>query len=137
MQQSTKNVTVILLCYLIQFVNCEVTYSTFSEDAQAIAEDRINNILNNKTLYNPDLRPRPSGWNNTATNVTVNIFLRNIGMIDDINMEYRVQLTVRNEWEVSEYFSFSHKGKKVNCIHESRIQDLNLILPTPSQFLRI
>jgi hypothetical protein len=62
---------------------------------QVQAEDLLNSILDNKTLYNADIRPRNS---NKATIVVVNLFMRNIGTIDDINMEYRVQVTVRMEW---------------------------------------
>lgn len=46
---------------------------------QVQAEDLINDILNNQTLYNHNIRPR--GDNASATFVVVNLFLRNIGTI--------------------------------------------------------
>ncbi|KQS38754.1 uncharacterized protein Dere_GG23471, isoform I [Drosophila erecta] len=45
-----------------------------------------------------DARIRPSGINGTATNVSVNMFLRSISKIDDYKMEYSVQLTFREQW---------------------------------------
>ncbi|XP_061392824.1 glutamate-gated chloride channel isoform X2 [Musca vetustissima] len=47
-----------------------------------------------------DARIRPSGINGTdgAAVVSVNIFVRSISKIDDVTMEYSVQLTFREQW---------------------------------------
>ncbi|CAL4093245.1 unnamed protein product, partial [Meganyctiphanes norvegica] len=48
-----------------------------------------------------DKRIRPSGINGTAdgpTIVMINMMFRSIQTIDDVNMEYSVQLTFREEW---------------------------------------
>lgn len=47
-----------------------------------------------------DSRIRPMGINNTdgPALVRVNIYIRSIGKIDDVTMEYAVQLTFRQQW---------------------------------------
>ncbi|OQR71897.1 glutamate-gated chloride channel-like, partial [Tropilaelaps mercedesae] len=47
-----------------------------------------------------DSRIRPMGINNTdgPALVRVNIYIRSIGKIDDVTMEYTVQLTFRQQW---------------------------------------
>ncbi|XP_013098511.1 glutamate-gated chloride channel isoform X20 [Stomoxys calcitrans] len=47
-----------------------------------------------------DARIRPSGLNGTdgPAYVSVNIFVRSISKIDDVTMEYSVQLTFREQW---------------------------------------
>ncbi|KAK4878255.1 hypothetical protein RN001_010761 [Aquatica leii] len=49
--------------------------------------------------YDPRLRP-PAGnaTSDGATTVTVNLFVRSISSIDDIKMQYNVQLTFRQQW---------------------------------------
>ncbi|KAL7073103.1 hypothetical protein ACQ4LE_007905 [Meloidogyne hapla] len=57
-----------------------------------------------KVLRDYDWRVRPRGknesWPDTGgpVNVTVNIYLRSISKIDDVNMEYSAQFTFREEW---------------------------------------
>ncbi|CAK5074989.1 unnamed protein product [Meloidogyne enterolobii] len=56
------------------------------------------------SIYFLDWRVRPRGKNESWTdtggpvNVTVNIYLRSISKIDDVNMEYSAQFTFREEW---------------------------------------
>uniref|UniRef100_A0A0K0D1I4 Neur_chan_LBD domain-containing protein n=1 Tax=Angiostrongylus cantonensis TaxID=6313 RepID=A0A0K0D1I4_ANGCA len=57
-----------------------------------------------RILHNYDWRVRPRGlnvsWPDTGgpVLVTVNIYLRSISKIDDVNMEYSTQFTFREEW---------------------------------------
>ncbi|GMT06750.1 hypothetical protein PENTCL1PPCAC_28924, partial [Pristionchus entomophagus] len=57
-----------------------------------------------KVLTNYDWRVRPRGQNSSWPDtggpvvVTVNIYLRSISKIDDVNMEYSAQFTFREEW---------------------------------------
>jgi anionic glutamate receptor len=95
----------LVFLFLISKSNCDTLEEssdievTTEPDKELSAEDYVNYILNNRTLYNPDIRPRGRGVNGTGpTVVTVNMFLRSIDMIDDIKMEYRLQVTVRQEW---------------------------------------
>jgi len=51
-----------------------------------------------------DSRIRPSGANSTTTGsdgpamVRVNIYVRSISRIDDVTMEYSIQITFREQW---------------------------------------
>ncbi|GMT37487.1 hypothetical protein PFISCL1PPCAC_28784, partial [Pristionchus fissidentatus] len=58
-----------------------------------------------KVLTNYDWRVRPRGENSSWPDtggpvvVTVNVYLRSISKIDDVNMEYSAQFTFREEWK--------------------------------------
>ncbi|KAK6730423.1 hypothetical protein RB195_007099 [Necator americanus] len=62
-------------------------------------QEIIQRILNN---YDWRVRPRGlnASWPDTGgpVLVTVNIYLRSISKIDDVNMEYSAQFTFREEW---------------------------------------
>jgi len=60
-----------------------------------------------------DKRIRPSGLNSTdsATLVTVNIFIRSFSNIDDVKMEYSFQITLRQQWNDNR-LAFKNKLKK-------------------------
>uniref|UniRef100_A0A1I7WTR4 Neur_chan_LBD domain-containing protein n=1 Tax=Heterorhabditis bacteriophora TaxID=37862 RepID=A0A1I7WTR4_HETBA len=57
-----------------------------------------------RVLKDYDWRVRPRGMNSSWPDtggpvlVTVNIYLRSISKIDDVNMEYSAQFTFREEW---------------------------------------
>ncbi|XP_040565593.1 glutamate-gated chloride channel isoform X1 [Lepeophtheirus salmonis] len=57
----------------------------------------LDNILG-KDVY--DNRIRPSGRNgtDTATIIVVNLYIRSFAKIDDVKMEYSVQITFRQKW---------------------------------------
>jgi len=57
----------------------------------------LDEILGKK--YDTKIRPGPSS-NSTSgeTQVDVNLLIRSVSKIDDFNMEYSVQLTMREEW---------------------------------------
>uniref|UniRef100_A0AAN0N7B7 Glutamate-gated chloride ion channel n=1 Tax=Polyphagotarsonemus latus TaxID=1204166 RepID=A0AAN0N7B7_9ACAR len=68
------------------------------------AEKRILDSIIGHGKY--DSRIRPSGVNSTLEkdgpcNVTVNIFVRSIGKISDLDMEYSIQITFREQWNDS------------------------------------
>lgn len=58
----------------------------------------MDDILSSST-YDTKIRPGPLP-NSTAgeTLVHVNVYVRSISKIDDFNMEYSCQLTLREEW---------------------------------------
>ncbi|NP_001171233.1 glutamate-gated chloride channel isoform X4 [Nasonia vitripennis] len=64
-----------------------------------------------------DARIRPSGENGTdgPAVVRVNIFVRSISKIDDVTMEYSVQLTFREQW-VDERLRFNDFGGKLKYL---------------------
>ncbi|CAH1153428.1 unnamed protein product [Phaedon cochleariae] len=64
-----------------------------------------------------DARIRPSGVNGTdgPAIVSVNIFVRSISKIDDVTMEYSVQLTFREQW-LDERLKFNDFGGKLKYL---------------------
>ncbi|XP_058802223.1 glutamate-gated chloride channel isoform X5 [Phymastichus coffea] len=64
-----------------------------------------------------DARIRPSGVNGTdgPAVVHVNIFVRSISKIDDVTMEYSVQLTFREQW-IDERLKFNDVGGKLRYL---------------------
>eukprot|EP00094_Tigriopus_californicus_P004292 TCALIF_04138-PA protein Name:"Similar to GluClalpha Glutamate-gated chloride channel (Drosophila melanogaster)" AED:0.22 eAED:0.34 QI:14/0/0/0.8/0.33/0.5/10/0/386 len=57
-----------------------------------------------------DKRIRPSGLNGTdaATIIVVNLYIRSFAKIDDVKMEYSVQITFRQKWN-DERLSYDHR----------------------------
>ncbi|XP_055689190.1 glutamate-gated chloride channel isoform X1 [Lutzomyia longipalpis] len=64
-----------------------------------------------------DARIRPSGINGTdgPATVRVNIFVRSISKIDDVTMEYSVQLTFREQW-LDERLKFNDVGGRLKYL---------------------
>ncbi|XP_052130344.1 glutamate-gated chloride channel isoform X1 [Frankliniella occidentalis] len=72
-----------------------------------------------------DARIRPSGENGTdgPAIVVVNIFVRSISKIDDVTMEYSVQLTFREQWldERLKFNDFNGKIKYLTLTDAARV----------------
>ncbi|XP_073998267.1 glycine receptor alpha 1 isoform X5 [Rhodnius prolixus] len=72
-----------------------------------------------------DARIRPSGINGTdgPAVVRVNIFVRSISKIDDVTMEYSVQLTFREQWldERLKFDDFKGKIKYLTLTESNRV----------------
>ncbi|KAE9555319.1 hypothetical protein FO519_001478 [Halicephalobus sp. NKZ332] len=86
------------ILFLFLFVLLEFTAT--SEGKKKLKEqDIIQRVLKD---YDWRVRPRGSNdsWPDTGgpVVVSVNIYLRSISKIDDVNMEYSVQFTFREEW---------------------------------------
>ncbi|XP_035704039.1 glutamate-gated chloride channel isoform X2 [Folsomia candida] len=60
-------------------------------------EKRILDKVMNTKVYDNKIRPVGAGGEG-ATVVNVNLFVRSIARIDDVKMEYSVQLTFREQW---------------------------------------
>nr|CDJ82203.1 unnamed protein product [Haemonchus contortus] len=79
------------------------TVSTIMSAVEAKRKLKEQEIIQ-RILNNYDWRVRPRGlnasWPDTGgpVLVTVNIYLRSISKIDDVNMEYSAQFTFREEW---------------------------------------
>lgn len=71
-------------------------------------EKRILDEILGKGVY--DNRIRPSGTNGTddATLIMVNLFIRSFAKIDDVKMEYSVQITFRQKW-ADDRLTYKHK----------------------------
>ncbi|GMT12418.1 hypothetical protein PFISCL1PPCAC_3715 [Pristionchus fissidentatus] len=76
------------------------------EDASPIpAEGLTDTFIIGEMMKGYDPRVRPASWDNTTqqqitgpVNVEVNMLIRSISKIDNVNMEYSVQLTFRESW---------------------------------------
>jgi len=86
-------------------------------------EKRILDEILGKSVY--DNRIRPSGTNGTddATLIMVNLFIRSFAKIDDVKMEYSVQITFRQKWS-DDRLTYSHKLGKADM--KGRIKYLTM-----------
>lgn len=78
-------------------------------------EKRILDSIIGQGRY--DCRIRPMGINNTdgPALVRVNIYIRSIGRIDDVTMEYTVQVTFREQWR-DERLQYDDLGGQVRYL---------------------
>ncbi|CAK9301657.1 unnamed protein product [Gordionus sp. m RMFG-2023] len=76
-----------------------------------IEKSILDTLFNN---YDKRVRPGTGKMGNITENdpaiVTVNMYLRSISKIDDVSMEYSIQLTFREEWN-DERLRFDNMGK--------------------------
>ncbi|XP_063382900.1 glutamate-gated chloride channel isoform X5 [Cydia fagiglandana] len=99
----------LLLCFT-QFAECVNAKINFREKEKQI----LDQILGPGRY---DARIRPSGINGTdgPAVVSVNIFVRSISKIDDVTMEYSVQLTFREQW-LDERLKFNNLGGRLKYL---------------------
>ncbi|XP_063367271.1 glutamate-gated chloride channel isoform X4 [Cydia amplana] len=99
----------LLLCFT-QFAECLNAKINFREKEKQI----LDQILGPGRY---DARIRPSGINGTdgPAVVSVNIFVRSISKIDDVTMEYSVQLTFREQW-LDERLKFNNLGGRLKYL---------------------
>ncbi|CAH0731314.1 unnamed protein product, partial [Brenthis ino] len=101
---------VLLVLFIIQFATCMNAKINFREKEKQI----LDQILGPGRY---DARIRPSGINGTdgPAVVSVNIFVRSISKIDDVTMEYSVQLTFREQW-LDERLKFNNLGGRLKYL---------------------
>ncbi|XP_022914865.1 glutamate-gated chloride channel isoform X2 [Onthophagus taurus] len=100
----------VLITILLQAVTCSSIKINFREKEKEV----LDQILGPGRY---DARIRPSGVNGTdgPAIVNVNIFVRSISKIDDVTMEYSVQLTFREQW-LDERLKFNDFGGKLKYL---------------------
>ncbi|XP_018378249.1 PREDICTED: glutamate-gated chloride channel isoform X1 [Trachymyrmex cornetzi] len=107
-----------LLAVLLHPSRCTQPKVNFREKEKQV----LDNILGPGRY---DARIRPSGENGTdgPAVVRVNIFVRSISKIDDVTMEYSVQLTFREQWmdERLRFNDFGGKLKYLTLTEASRV----------------
>ncbi|KAF5280483.1 hypothetical protein FQA39_LY18064 [Lamprigera yunnana] len=84
-------------CADIFIIFC-ATFAVTCESLQDKEIEILNNILSSE---NYDSRIRPQSRNDTlddSTLVFVNMYVRSILQVDDVNMQYTVQITFRQQW---------------------------------------
>ncbi|XP_057338609.1 glutamate-gated chloride channel isoform X3 [Microplitis mediator] len=101
---------VVLLIFLVHPSRCSPGKVNYREKEKEVLDD----ILGEKKY---DARIRPSGENGTdgPAYVQVNIFVRSISKIDDVTMEYSVQLTFREQW-LDERLKFNDFGGRLKYL---------------------
>lgn len=57
----------------------------------------LDDILNGK-VYDPRIRPSAQDAKDGPTKITANVMIRTIEKIDDVRMEYSIQITFRQQW---------------------------------------
>nr|AFI09244.1 glutamate-gated chloride channel [Laodelphax striatellus] len=103
-----------LLLYFAQICWCNQPSSTIKINYREKEKQVLDQILGPSSY---DARIRPSGVNQTdgPAVVRVNIFVRSISKIDDVTMEYSVQLTFREQW-LDERLKFNDFGGKIKYL---------------------
>ncbi|NP_001071277.1 glutamate-gated chloride channel isoform X4 [Apis laboriosa] len=98
----------VLLTFLLHPSRCTQGKVNYREKEKEV----LDNILGGY-----DARIRPSGENATdgPAVVRVNIFVRSISKIDDVTMEYSVQLTFREQW-LDERLRFNDFGGRLKYL---------------------
>ncbi|XP_039760179.1 glutamate-gated chloride channel isoform X7 [Pararge aegeria] len=101
---------ILLALYILQLAGCMNAKINFREKEKQI----LDQILGPGRY---DARIRPSGINGTdgPAVVSVNIFVRSISKIDDVTMEYSVQLTFREQW-LDERLKFNNLGGRLKYL---------------------
>ena len=57
-----------------------------------------------------------------ATLIIVNLYVRSFAKIDDVKMEYSVQITFRQQWDdIRLQYEHKLKGKEMKCKFQTRI----------------
>lgn len=93
-----NNLVLLILCLIVVI---QLNYVFCQQQNISVNKKKIlDSIIDNK-IYDP--RIRPSGVNasnlfGSPSIVRTNIFLRNINKINDVDMDYSVQLTFRAQW---------------------------------------
>ncbi|XP_064215286.1 glutamate-gated chloride channel isoform X3 [Tribolium castaneum] len=107
-----------LIVHIIHVTVCTNVKINFREKEKEV----LDQILG-QGMY--DARIRPSGVNGTdgPAIVRVNIFVRSISKIDDVTMEYSVQLTFREQWldERLKFNDFGGRLKYLTLTEASRV----------------
>ncbi|XP_050679576.1 glutamate-gated chloride channel isoform X6 [Leptidea sinapis] len=106
------------ICAFLALVVFYLSHLAQTADAKINFREKEKQILDQ--ILGPgryDARIRPSGINGTdgPAVVSVNIFVRSISKIDDVTMEYSVQLTFREQW-LDERLKFNNLGGRLKYL---------------------
>ena len=93
-----NNLVLLILCLIVVIqLNCVFCQQ---QNIRVIEKQILDSIIDNK-IYDPRIRPPGVNASNSFGSpsiVRTNIFLRNINKINDVDMDYSVQLTFRAQW---------------------------------------
>ena len=111
-------------CYILPFgflITSAVSYKSNSPKVMNYRqlEKRILDRILHPDIYDSQIRPKGVSTNVTETDgptrVTVNLFVRSFEKIDDVKMEFSVQITFRQLWNDNR-LSFNNMGGKIKYL---------------------
>jgi len=70
----------------------------FVEKNQRLEEKTIMDSILDEKIYDARIRPSSLNSSDGPTNIQVNLMIRSIDKIDDVKMEFSVQITFRQKW---------------------------------------
>ena len=110
--------SILTFCYLIV---ASVSYKSNSPKVMNYRqlEKRILDRILMPNIYDSQIRPKGVSTNVTETDgptkVTVNLFVRSFEKIDDVKMEFSVQITFRQLWNDNR-LAFNNMGGKIKYL---------------------
>jgi len=111
-------------CYILPFgflITSAVSYKSNSPKVMNYRqlEKRILDRILHPDIYDSQIRPKGVSTNVTETDgptrVTVNLFVRSFEKIDDVKMEFSVQITFRQLWNDNR-LQFNNMGGKIKYL---------------------
>ncbi|RXG61101.1 Glutamate-gated chloride channel, partial [Armadillidium vulgare] len=100
----------VLMCCLLMVVDTSSGSANFRQREQKI----LDAIIGPESTY--DKRVRPDGANDTAPAIVdINVKIRNIQAISEVNMEYDLQMTFREQWTDSRLI-FDNMGGRIQYL---------------------
>lgn len=91
-----------------------ILFATFSRTTWAAKQEKRRILDRMLSTYDPSIRPNGTGGTGPV-DVKVNIFLRSISEMDDVKMEYSVQMTFRQEWK-DDRLSYDNKAQNIDYL---------------------
>jgi len=106
------------------------------EKNQRLEEKTILDSILDENIYDARIRPSSLNSSDGPTNIQVNLMIRSVDKIDDVKMEFSVQITFRQKW-FDDRLQFSHK---VSQAMKDKIKYLTITEPgkvwMPDTFFR-
>lgn len=93
----------ILIATVIKSATCQIRQPPSTTSGKRVLtrvreKQILDRILSSNNKYDTNIRPSGGASETGETQVTVNLMVNSISKIDDFNMEYKAQLTLRMEW---------------------------------------
>lgn len=121
----------ILVTLITSVVSQQTTYGGSVSPTRSRIQTRhrekqiLDQVLSSNGTYDTNIRPSGGKTNTGETQVTINLMLNSVSKIDDFNMEYKVQLTLRMEW-IDDRLRYTHLDRS-NSIKYVTISDVKRI----------
>ena len=84
-------ILILLICLEHNIIQCAK-----AEDSKKVEDKKLMELLNDNE-YSPHIRPDGEG-EDMSTEVTVTMFVRALGPVTDLSMDYDLDITLRQQW---------------------------------------